>query len=381
MNYERKIIEFTEGLLGKDEEINLLNEMAINENLRMQFKSILSFESETRNAAKSFTPSIDLRKSVFAGAGFADMSNISKPISSISKSAGSNFSRFASVAAASVLSSFITILFFVNFNESENKADNLFADKVKSEQNITVPNLLEPIHEANIKLQNSKPILNEKIAQNISTVVKTPQIIEINNSKEISIVPILSYSDKTNNLNEKSNYKSIAADITENEFLEILKNFSIEFSGIDNLFFNEQNVFSANIPPFINKNVSINYNINDYLYTGISFRNENFYIKYQSIDKENKKFNFEQQPSLNSYNLHIGIKKNIINLAVPFAKISIGATNIGPVVRAESGLGILLSKNIEIFGSAGLDRIFYKHQNNPFNSSKWSINYGLKYNF
>lgn len=392
MNYQKKIIEFSEGLLSNEDEQSLLSEIIVNDELRNQFKSALTFEKNIRNTAGGIKPDKKMRAGVFAAAGFADMS--SSAVAAASGAAKGSFflSKFVPIMATAVLSSILTGFAFVSyFNNSDNLQNELIADNSISEN---LPEIPKPHFDIEYEETQRTPIIsqnkeydyaNNKASENTENKklfgIVTESLTFINRTE------LIDKNIKTNqlimdkNINSEGKYENLKITKFGERLYDILGNVSIEFSGMDNLFFDEQNVFSANLKPFINKNIGINYNINDYFFAGFSFRSENYYLNYTDIDEENDKSIYEQQPILYSYNLYAGAEVEIYRSLSTFIKLTGGATKIGPVTRADAGLGLALTNNIQLFGGVGYDVIFYNHQGREFNSNKWNINYGIKYNF
>lgn len=394
MNYRKKIIEFSEGLLSKEEEQSLLSEMTVNDELRNQFKSVMAFEKDIRNSAGNIKPSNKMRAGVFAAAGFSDMSGSAVAASAGAAKNASFFSKFLPIIATALLSSILTGFVFSNyFKNTEEFTNNSIAGNYVTE---SLPELSKPVFEIDYSENKQMPLIQNRTIPEKNMKMST-QDSDFQNKKDIKYISeSLAYSDIVENIDVRSNGKPFVQESNinaDNEYriLEItdfseklhniLGNVSVEFSGIDNLFFDEQNVFSANLKPFINKNIGINYNINDYLFAGFSFRGENYYLTYNSIDEDNTRYIYEQQPILYSYNLYVGAETEIYRFFNPFVKLTAGATKIGPVARAETGLGINITKNIQLFGGIGYDAIFFRHQQNEFDSRKWNVNYGIKYIF
>jgi hypothetical protein len=381
------------GELSDTEATKFYSRLAIDEEMRNNFQSFASLQKGIQKSISTFEPSAALKSAVFANAGFSGFSKVASLTSSTATIlASSFFSKYLPVFAAAVLSSILTgFTFFTYFNNSEDLQEELISTNYLSEE---LPAIPKPVFNLDYNETQRTPIISQNKIQTITDdntlentdVENTVLIKDI--SESIAFFNLTeninkeSYSEKmNNNISTNKSYDKLEITELSEKLYDILGNVSIEFSGIDNVFFDEQNVFSANMKPFINKNIGINYNINDYLYAGFSFRGENYYLTYTSIDEDNTRYIYEQQPILYSYNIYAGAETEIYRYFNPFIKLTAGTTKIGPVARADAGLGINITNSIQLFGGVGYDAIFFQHQNRDFNSNKWNINYGIKYNF
>lgn len=420
MNYQKKIIDFSEGLLSKEEEQSLLSEIAVNDELRNQFKSSLAFEKNIRNAVGSIKPDKKMRAGIFAAAGFTDISSsAAAATASASSAVQSNYfiSKYFPIIATAVLSSLLTgFTFFTYFNNSDdsqemNNSQNNISEAIQEipepefemyySEEVEIPKEIQQVRsiaqKSNIAtIQNQSNNEKDIVKTSISNIDKVKDNKQIKNEQQDAkhlITYNINQTDKINNLvlqnravspineYEDITYENMEIKSTSAQIYDFLDNFSVEFSGIDNMFFVGQNVFTANVKPFINKNIGLNYHFNDHFFAGFSFRSENFYLTYNNIDEQNNRYIYEQQPILYSYNFYAGMETRLFSYFNPYVKLTAATTNIGPVARAESGLGLFITEHIQIFGGIGYDAIFYTHQNRNFHSNKWNINYGIKYKF
>ena len=161
-------------------------------------------------------------------------------------------------------------------------------------------------------------------------------------------------------------------------------NISLKFSGFNNSS-NVNNGMKNNESGFFNdKSLLIAYHFDKVNALGIEVGKENFPQKYATLGFNNEKIMYSQNPVLNWYGINYQLSMtnlSLNNMAVPYLNSTIAATSIGPLGKIEAGITFNVSNNIEINLGYQYKALFYKVENEIYNTNKYGIIYGISFNY
>ena len=129
-----------------------------------------------------------------------------------------------------------------------------------------------------------------------------------------------------------------------------------------------------------NKDLGIYYQISDKFKFGFDLKQETFYLKYSSIEKDSKSYIIRTQPNFTTYNLNFRYYPMELGFTQPFAQFGVGYNKYGLIIRPKLGLEYKGINNFSLLLGAEYANLFFNHQK-IWNASKVSIYWGLGYSF
>ena len=384
MNYEPKIIEFIEGILSPEEERSFLYDMMENEESRKSFREILQIEKSFKRNFPRKNPSENLKKTVFASAGFSGTvpKNQNSAIrNGFIKSNLTYITHFLSAVAGVVIAG---LLLFNDSVDRESGTSEKFSEltiEMKVPTQISAQSSIPKVDTQTGNFTVNKSGFTEK-HKKAGSVNKE---IVSNKRANISLLkPVSQQINLESNYDNSISYHEID-NLNHNRQLfighksSLLRNIYFEFGGSESFFTQKARVEPANITSFINKSIGIFYKFNEFINMGISVNNENFYLDYRSDAFIENHYRVEQQPIILSGNLMLEFNKRWNYGIAPFLRINTGMSKTGPILGGSIGIDYNISDNIYLYGDFGYKVLYYKHEENDFSAEKYSINYGIKY--
>lgn len=388
LSASEKLSAFIDGELDSAESGNLFYEMASDTELQEEMKELLLIKNSFKN--KIIAPPPVLKNNIVAGLGLAGAANNATKIA-----AGVlllNFLRHNSISL--VLGLALLIVAYLAFAPSEE--NNLVL-----ETNIPISNSSEAIPEA---ATEQSSLAKAQGNENISSI-----IID-NSNKSDDIIPSKKSSENIiTNDNEKSNLSPLdkqspdilkinSAYFSDNNTLiadnkpkydlmnwlyskkiaNILGDFSIQFRVADGKSYPSPDV-KTNQGRINDFAVSLLYKLNQNSSIGIEFGRENFLMEFEGYEGD---FLYRYPQSFNAMNWgafyqyefeQLSISQNLI----PYSRLFIGGTNVGPLARISIGTNYMLSHNLALNASADYGILVYSHLDNYFNTQKFSWSIGL----
>ncbi len=400
------LAELADGMLDNEQEAMLYSEMAVNEELRSEFKQLLSFNSAIKNNRGLFSVDGNSTNAIFSAIGIPLAGAVTASVGAASASGKviGNIGLFTAKYAQAIMgASFATLttaalflLFFKPFNVfNDEYSNNNFHSKnnVALKSDSAANNSSTPIVNSNIIDENDsnknikyiyidRPIYIEKsdISENLPVAISNTNKVLLNFSKD-ETVKISVNSREFQNF-AKVELPEIDLNQSNYEFATRGDN-KIEFELKSSQHWNmpTETITPSKIAEFNNTSISGLYNYDQNFSVGFDVRQETFFQKFQGSDKMGQLNVYEQQPNFTSYSLILRYGYNIFDNFKPIAQVTIGGTNVGFIGRFMTGMQYKFNDELRFLLGIEYSNLFYNYQNTSFNSPKIGINYGISYSF
>ncbi|MEI6089774.1 MAG: hypothetical protein WCR42_04940 [bacterium] len=404
MNHSQSYIDFIEGNLAPDQELQFAQNLATDEEFRSGFKGFMEITNSINANASTFAPTIAETSSIYQKLGYALPNAAGTAILTNHIGKVTLFQKplqFILTAIPTALVTFIiTWLLLHNGTQIGNSeqvhttntpviASNL-TESANSIQNkpIETQTIVKYIY------VNNYPVVNSQNADIVETTQQEPQTSEIS---EIN-------SDKDVRMNENSNFDLATPDNSEIIINPQLSYVNNSLSQIENPQFNTlserkklglsfeiRNAATWNLPKetispsylskFSNMALSLFYNFNRQWALGLDLRQETFFLKYDSWDEFQQQYIYEQQPNFVSYGIVARYSPIVYHGLKPYIQANISRNNFGVITRANTGLQYELYPNFDLTVNLEYSYLFFNHQNTMYNGKKIGLNYGINYKF
>ncbi len=385
MDYFKLMNDYIEGELSHDRERELFSALSGDDEMRDSMRNLLRLKDVTKNAYKDEKPDKDTRAAVFAAAGFSQIHAPSASTGSDSSASGGAFAKvlvgITSGIIVSALTAFTILLLIPDSKEIQNSEITV---STPTEIEMSVPAAVPEIEE----VSNAKVSSRKNSASEIS---KLPINIIPGNDK---------YSDKIASVEKSVPARSfVTADLSpkahDNIFpgieLEqpgepelstdnLLEGFMLELRKNESWFEQAKRIDPAHKPLLNNYNLSVYYELTGNFYIGAGIGSENYYLTYSALERDGF-YKYEQQPILTSYEFKAMYKLPIEYMINPYFQFSAGMNKIGSIARGTAGAAFELNEYISLLVAMDYTKIYYRHNDMPFDNHKWSINYGLQIKF
>ncbi len=396
--------DLADGVLDNEQETLLFSELAINEELRSEFKQLLSFNSAIKNNRSLFAVNESSTNAIFsaiglplAGANVATATS-GKLIAGIGLTVSKYSQSIIGASVATLTTAALFLLFFNPFNFFSNK-ENLnqnqkFNSQVLIENDSTIQNSSIPTVNSNELVDNKsnstnpnikyiyidRPIYIEKTEQDKNSQINNSEIV-INSIKNEPII----LSVNSNEFKKLSNQELPSFEYSpfDNIFIQSDDNLKIEFEIRSSQHWNTQveTITPSKIAEFNNTAISGLYNFNQNFAVGFDLRQETFFQKFQGSDKMGQLNVYEQQPNFTSYSFLLRYGYDVFENFKPIAQVTVGGTNVGFIGRFMTGFQYKFNQELKFILGMEYSNLFYNFQSTNFNSSKIGINYGISYSF
>jgi hypothetical protein len=415
MENSKLIHEFVDGTLSPDREEELFSMLRTDENLRSELKQQMAIKSAIRGDTKAFTPSATSTMNIFNELGFSTGSAGGAAAGAAAGGAGgiaSWFSKYsqgliggaiAAAATAAVLL-FLTPAMNDSGAEYESKYQAAISEikQLRNElANTEAPQVTIAEPETAPAIQNSsKPqiiyrtvYVEKEITagqsgasednadapmprNNQITMLRDTPVLNVRNASKIDVsYPLLDRSP-------------IPVGITSDNRLWDLRTgselgLSLEVGGNSPLMFEDERTVPDYFRKFNNTNLALMYEFSDEFRAGVEYRRENFYQIYDGTDSEGIGYTVEQQPNFDSFGFAMRYSPEFVSYGIfyPFAQISAGANQAGPVGRIMLGTEIAFNPAYSFIMGGELSGLAFKHQDHLFTSGKGGIYFGASFNF
>lgn len=386
MDYSDKLTDFIDGELTPGEEREMFSALSYDDNLRTEYKSIVSMFNSIKSNINTYAPSEKMTMGVFSELGLSNAVPLPNKSNKI-------FSKNNIIPAAigGIIAAIFTIAIMGFFFMP--KAGKIFAD---SNANINPPNK---------EIASVPVITSESNSQTKPNHVKIKPVINLENPPEIeepkeeNMVPpalnLISFSNPKSsgkncgtqapsfyfneNFQPQQNilYQPLAQSSNFNpEFeLEIKNATTWDLPSADNRFqsSNVLNNMTATLFMFLNDNFAV----------GAEIRQESFYMTftdYGSTGKGNIQ-NIEQKPEITSYGVAAKFLPSKDNLFNPYIQTGVSFNSAGFVFRNELGFEIKPAEHLIFNIGAEYSRLTFQYKQNYFYSQKIGFFYGASYRF
>ncbi|MBX3044615.1 MAG: hypothetical protein KIT33_01465 [Candidatus Kapabacteria bacterium] len=388
------INELLDGNLAELQEKDLFFEIASNDELRQDFRQLLSLNRSSSAISKGYYIPQSSTDKIFGAVvitsfngGFIGLlqtiksSPVFMPIAAsiltallifgISDISGYKFQKESDMNKVPLISS--NVESWVMPDSVKNKSENSTIEKLNLNSNDTKSiSMISTAREEKTRKENSITHNFEKNDNSYINISKSQYLLD--EAVNINI------SERTNHLNnfvhiEQNVYNQISDDIISGLPL------SIEIR-------NSQywNIPAATITPskfadFHNMTIDIKYNFESGISLGADLRRETFFQKFDFFDELNQYTIIEQQPNFTTLSVNLAYHYDTDSPVIPFAQVSVGGNEVGAVSCLMVGAGYRISDNFMLNISSELSNMTYSYKGTIFNSPKFGFNYGISYRF
>lgn len=411
--YSEKLSLMLDGELNPAQEVPLFAELASNDELRTEMREAISIKNSVRSDYEAFVPPLAATSAVFAKAGFR------LPMAYF-HSYKHLLLRYSWIPLLLALITGVTTWYILDKDYAD-KYENLLLSGSKIEQRLANSEALaSQLEKENIELR----ILNSQLPKEREVIkyIKVPvvQALEVKpqtdfavnsdemnsknfdsgrnddfDNKPVSLSSMNSpyYSNSMHFLgNLASNFDAydrnrlpVSPNTVAIQSLSGSYKYQLVFRGINSLAYPLVNV-SSNSGGFSNLALGMYFSTPyDFLSIGPEFGNEPFSQRF--IHSENgKRYIYEQIPSVwwagAGFLALMNNKIDGLFGAVPFGKLFLGATELGPMGKLSAGLQ-WKSDNWGLGAFLGVEgsMMAYQNQNRWYSSEKLGITYGLTIQF
>ena len=415
------LADLADGMLDGNQEQELYAELAINDELRAEFKQLLTLNSTIKNNSSLFVVDNSTTNAIFGTLGIPITA---PPIINNSASgalAGTKVAKLTpqiiSAGVATLTTAALFLLFFNFYGEkyfSGKSSNNAIKYENPNSENIAVVNSNDDkansLNKIETKLiSKEKQIIRNNARNAVSNKNEQFEVAKNNNylenkdeesSKLLTKQETNTNFEKENELiennkvelatNSQNNFEKIDLNsLVENKDITVFSdnhnkenlNVAIEVRGFQNWHTEKETISPAEIADFNNTGVSAILNLDENFSIGVEMRQETFFQKFSGLDKIGQFTQYEQQPNFTTYGMIIRYGINLSERIKPLAQIAIGGTNVGFIGRAMSGIQYKFSDELKFIIGFEYSNLFYDYQNHNFNSDKVGFNYGISYNF
>lgn len=394
--YFNMIAEFAEGTLNSTEEDKLFYLLSSDDEFRTTYKNHLAIKSAAVAGGLSFILSPNSKAAIFDKLNLALPTTVPVPTLSYTEKLSNLWLKNRKYIATAALSVAATLLFVYNpFSAKVNSVNktapinNIQYSSLNNNYGLTHSNgydkgkalKLQTLAVKNISSENAKSnlisndILNNNPSNNSDFEGKSNHLDNLLSvSKLNSFLPGLAYNEEPN-LVTSSNYEPLQINVADRIGL-----FSFEFRGMSPAYSQSPIISPKNNAAFNNSGLAGLYNLNKNFSFGIDLRQENFYLNYKGTEGADQ-YNYQQQPNLTSISLVARYKLNGIFGFNPILQGAFGVNSLGPVSRLMAGIEYQFIQNLSLVAGYEYNLLMFKYQNQSFTSSKYNLNYGIKYSF
>jgi hypothetical protein len=401
-----KIFKFYNNELSVDDEQILFSEIAYNQELRNEFKTLGMINNSFKSTAKSYIPTPALTDSVFSALQIKQntISNKLQKSDKIHSLKSNYFSKFSNGLLSGLLISLIPALLIVYFSSNHDNQNNI-ADQItnngKQNNFATITSIpFVQCHETNLR-SNSNSTLARSFKSN-STGNIIPNIKAHNINDNIIIAPIddtpittLTNSNVEPAFDEFSGFRHPKLNNYPfvNNLINSKDNFNLYFNGLTDkrfeLKFNshiawnipQESISPKNSSKFNNLSLAAFYNISNNFKVGAELRQETFFLKYYENNGNIGRTFFEQQPNLTTFDLAAQYSTLHFNNIDVLTGINFGINNYGIIGRISGGIEYNLYDNISLSALGEYSQMYYHHKTTGFTANKFNINYGINFHF
>jgi hypothetical protein len=427
MNTSQSYIDFIEGNLAPDEELQFAQNLATDDEFRSGFKSFMEITSSVNSNSATFAPSFAETNSIYEKLGYITPNTAAPALLLNQAGKALIFQKplqFILTTIPTALLTFLITWFFIHPEyHKENSATlqsnntSIIAPKLtdsKKQSNITRPietkTIVKYIYVNNYPAVNSQ---NSDIFETTEQEPQTSKISEVNSDKGITNIDNLNLTLTTlinptvhrgEVINDNPNLNLTTPDNTEININPELNYVNNSLSQIENPQFNTlserkklglsfeiRNAATWNLPKetispsylskLSNMAISLFYNFNKQWALGLDLRQETFFLKYNSFDEFKQEYIYEQQPNFVSYGIVARYSPIEYHGFKPFIQANISRNNFGIITRGNTGIQYELYPSFDFTVNLEYSYLFFNHQNTVYNGKKIGLNYGINYKF
>ncbi len=149
------------------------------------------------------------------------------------------------------------------------------------------------------------------------------------------------------------------------------------FSAAQNV---DVDVNRGSIPAINNFAIGALYKVDDNWSLGLEIGQEDYNQRFEGIDKNDRVFYQQVLTALwGGASLRYDSGKIIGDNISMYSQAFVGGTQVGAIGRVGTGLGFKISDKMDMNLGVELNNLFYRHQENNFNTTKYGVMYGFTY--
>jgi hypothetical protein len=388
METDRLIHDYIDGNISESQEDQLFSNLAEDSSLRADFKQQLKITSAVHKDLTAFTPRAASTLNIFDKLGFAGAAVV--PIAQkgfFAKNSSAIISSVTSAAAAVVL----TLLFLEPWGNSVNLDGQMdkFTKNVPMVQSYALSN-----NAGNIAQVQPEKIVykykyvyvndNTSSADLASSTPEVKYIYAIANSDAYSNEMLVShianekpdYGNSIPNMNLPTN--SAYDFVIEKPMIKDSR-FSLEIGSAGYYVMNSGTMHPEQYQSLNNMNIAAYYKATGDLAIGMDYRRENYYEKFQGVELSNR-YEYEQNPNFQVVSLSARYQPKSLQLGMisPLVEASAGIPvnhlGAGYVIRPMMvGIEVKPFKDFKFMAGVDYSILYYKQQNNFYNSNKFGV--------
>jgi hypothetical protein len=412
MNNKDLLLEFVDGNLSPEQEETLFFNLSVDDELRKNLRHVLLVEDAAGKNPAVYSPSVHSTRNVFASLGMAIPKDdvIDTTVFDRMITIFRNYSQgiVSSVATAVVLIGLFLLIpgekSITNVVE-KNPGYRGETEAVRHFRRSAIQEIPVVISEDNSKPEkylangtngygnleaNSKSITREQNQKTFTYPVdENPKHVNlIENSSNIvfknPLPELVKYGGNTIAYVANSSATEFTvfnySDDSQPERNSFLKNFNLELTGSN---FSYESSFPNNPKDeFINDfSVGLHYDFNRFISAGAEVRRETYYQSFSGIDEFGRKIDYRQQPLLTTFSITGSFRAPLNQFVNPLIRLSAGVNESGWNGRGFAGAEFKPSDELSLIVGFEYSKLFFNHNNLPFESGKYGITYGISYGF
>lgn len=408
------INDFVEGELSAESEELLFSTLASSPEARIELKSMMAMKEAIKSDTKAFTPSAKSTVAIFTSLGFTPPVPAPAPISFLGRMK-EMFALHSKPIITGLSSAGLTAaVFLLLMNSPFGKNEMLNSGNSKSIEP-TLPMIHNlpgtiPLSESRASEPNQLPTVaqKEKIVYKYivladtnsqkATVLASNELQAENNSIEpISEAPSLpSYDVKV--LSSLANTSDLVPVMEihssqrfrnpEELFTQLANtNFRVELSGSQYWSSVKEKTSPGENQSLNNSGLTLLYSASDEIALGLDYRRENFYQKFEGIEKNGLRgesmYYYEQNPNFETAGIVFRYLPSYARVAwlKPFVQTNAAANKVGFVGRFMFGAELSPFHNYSLVVGYDWSNLSYSHQNKWYNSTKRGLHLGAAVKF
>jgi hypothetical protein len=379
-------VDYEDGNMSPQQENEFFQRLASDKDFRKGYKSFQSIATSVSKASSLVAPADNLTSDIFASLGVTTKTPVSVPLL---QKAG--FKNIFLPLLTSVITFIIAWFLFrgvdihekegFRVNDNHNYPNNecytnLYQTKrivtgIKNEnENTVIDTVIQVVY---LKKESN----NEKIESNV-TEHKSQQFTSAINVVDTQFDSKIDCNAEKNKINHL-NFNPVPCSPLFNNFFK--PDIDVEVFGSN--YFSLSSVDAAMDPQsgFNNLSLSIMKNFNNRWSGGLEYRQETFICRYADEDAARSEFNVYGQPSFSTFSLNTRYKYFENQYIGLFSELGIGANRLGLVVRPEVGVDVYSLSRFTLRIGLDYSLFTYKYHEIWYSSSKFGLNYGIKFNF
>lgn len=422
MNYNEYVQDFLDGTLEGHKEEEFFLALSSSDELRRELKQQFAIKEAIRSDNNAFTPKTASTALIFGTLGFSSPGSTPLPASKVSiiQKVGSYLKPYSQAVYGGLTAAAATVVVMLLLLDPFGNIDNKTTKNVNELSNFNHNNSALPVisdtsgkslpivssFDGNNAENNDKSItetktvikyvyLNTKEKENksgSSDIARNDNtMIQADNTGEIGYNTLLERDlNFINNASSPSKYSREFPNININGNLpyyglspfqiEEKLGFSVEFRGSQYWFFATENIHPEKYQVFNNVTLAAYYELFDEFLFGLDYRRENFYQKYEGINRDGFISSYEQQPNFSSYTVVARYlpKYTKISFVSPFIQAAVGGTKAGFIGRAMLGAELSPYQNFAFTVGAEGSVLRFQHNDYYFYSPKYGLSFGVR---